>query len=116
MNVRVFRWLCCGIALTFAGFFAAVVLPAVLRDGDIVGAFAAGFVNPYASGYSLDVLLCWLTLLVWVLHDARTYRIRHGWICVMLGVVPGVAVGFPLYLVARSYQLREHRDEIAQRR
>lgn len=108
--MQTFRILCYVIALLFSACFAAVVVPALIRDGDIIGAFAAGFVNPYASGYSLDVLLCWLTLFIWVVYDSKAHAVRHGWICLALGVVPGVAVGFPLYLVLRSYQLQEVRS------
>ena len=73
----------------------------------IIGAFAAGFVNPYASGYSSDVVACWLIMAIWVIYEATSKAVRHGWICLLLGVIPGVAVGFSLYLVVRSVQLRE---------
>jgi hypothetical protein len=42
-----------------AGFklaFTVICIPQFLVNPDIVGAFAGGFVNPYASGYALDVL------------------------------------------------------------
>lgn len=100
-----FQLACGAIALTFTVYFAAIVVPAVLQDRDVFGAFAAGFVNPYASGYAADAILCWVTLLIWVLHDIRCHHIRHGWVCVVLGLVPGVAVGFAIYLILRHRQL-----------
>ncbi len=109
MNKKIFEIFCIGTALTFTALFAVVVFPALLQDMDILGAFAAGFVNPYSSGYSADVILCWVVLAIWVFHDARTHSVKRGWICVVLGIVPGVAVGFPLYLVLRNRQLKEAR-------
>ncbi len=93
------------IAVVFSLFFAAVVIPALLDDRDVIGAFAAGFDNPYASGYSFDVILCWVTLVVLIVHDARTHGVQHGWRFAAIGLVPGVAVGLPLYLISRRRQL-----------
>lgn len=106
MKQKVFEILCISIALMFSGIFAVVVIPALLNDGDIFAALLAGFVNPYSSGYSADVILCWITLLLWVIYDAKTHSIKNGWVCVLLGAAPGVAVGFPLYLVLRNRQLQ----------
>ncbi len=92
-------------AVVFLAIFLFIVTPAVLESGDIVGAFAAGFVNPYASGYSSDVLACWVILAAWIAYEAKTLGIRYGWICALLGIVPGVAVGFALYLLLRLRQL-----------
>ncbi|HKK29534.1 MAG TPA: DUF2834 domain-containing protein [Alphaproteobacteria bacterium] len=92
-------------SLFFAGFFAFVVVPPLMESRDVWGAFAAGFVNPYASGYSMDVLVCWSILAAWVVYEARRYAVRRGWICLLLGIVPGVAVGFALYLLLRAGQL-----------
>ncbi|WP_353254415.1 DUF2834 domain-containing protein [Salinisphaera sp. PC39] len=74
-----------------------------------MGAFAAGFVNPYASGYSTDVLFCWAILAAWVAYEAKKYSVRNGWVCLLLGIVPGVAVGFAMYLLLRAKQVGEVR-------
>lgn len=94
-------------AVVFTAIFAIVVVPPLIANPDVIGAFAAGFVNPYASGYSLDVIVCWGILAAWVAFEARTYRVRHGWLCLLLGLVPGVAVGFALYLLIRRKQVHE---------
>lgn len=91
--------------LAFLAIFLFVVIPPFLADPDIVGAFGAGFVNPYSSGYSSDVLACWVILAAWILFERKQYGVRHGLWCIALGVIPGVAVGFALYLLLRHRQI-----------
>ena len=92
------------MAIIFVVIFCAVVVPPLIENPDIVGAFSAGFVNPYASGYSTDVICCWIILLLWIIYEYP--KVKYGWVCLLLGLVPGVAVGFALYLVLRLHQLK----------
>ena len=105
MHQNTFHAIVLALAALFTAIFAVIVVPPLLAEPDVIGAFAAGFVNPYASGYSSDVLVCWLILATWVLYEHKTLGVRHGGLCLLLGVIPGVAVGFALYLVLRSRQL-----------
>lgn len=93
------------IAILFTAKFAIVVIPPLLENPDILGAFGAGFVNPYASGYSSDVFCCWAILFVWVLYEYP--KVKYGWVCLLLGVVPGVAVGLALYLILRLRYIKD---------
>jgi hypothetical protein len=97
------------VGLGFTVLFCVLVVPPLVANPDIVGAFAAGFVNPYASGYSSDVVACWLILAIWVVYEARSKSVKHGWMCLVVGVIPGVAVGFAAYLVLRFNQVGEPR-------
>lgn len=105
MNEQQFRAVIIAVALGFTVLFSVVVVPPLIADPDILGAFGAGFVNPYSSGYSSDVVACWLILAAWVAFEARSKGVKHGWLCLVVGVVPGVAVGFAAYLLVRSRQL-----------
>lgn len=89
----------------FAILFAIFVVPALIETGDVFGAFAAGFVNPFSTGYSLDVFVCAAILFLWILHERGSMNIKHGWIAIPLSFVPGVATGFAVYLFIRSRQL-----------
>ncbi|TCO69472.1 DUF2834 domain-containing protein [Chromatocurvus halotolerans] len=111
MSESVFKAILALAALFFTGFFALIVVPPLIENPDIWGAFAAGFVNPYSSGYSTDVLVCWTILAAWVFYEAKKYSVRKGWVCLLLGIVPGVAVGFALYLLLRGRQIREVRRD-----
>lgn len=104
-----FKLILAALGLGFAGVFAATVLPRMLVDADVIGAFAGGFVNPYATGYALDAIFCWMILAAWVVHDAHQHGVRHGWAALLIGVVPGVASGLALYLLMRQRQLQEVR-------
>lgn len=107
VSEQIFKIILIIAALAFTCFFAVVVVPPLMENPDLWGAFAAGFVNPYSSGYSMDVIVCWAILAAWVVYEARTYGVRRGWVCLLLGIVPGVAVGFALYLLLRAKQIRE---------
>lgn len=107
MTGRHFRFATTSLAVLFTAYFCAVVVPPLIGNPDILGAFAAGYVNPYASGYSTDVFVCWAILAVWVWYEASNHSVRYGWMCLILGVVPGVAVGFAAYLLLRQRQLRD---------
>lgn len=93
-------------AVLFTIIFCFLVIPPLIESPDIIGAFAAGFVNPFAAGYSTDVFFCWFVLALWIMYEYSHDSIRHGWMCLVLGVVPGVAVGFALYLLLRHSQLK----------
>ncbi len=103
MPKSVFIGLCAGIAVGFAVFFAIYVAPPALQTGDIIGAFAAGFVNPFAAGYSTDTILCGVLLLIWVLYERTQIVVPLWWVVPPLTLVPGVATGFGLYLVLRLF-------------
>ena len=92
-----------GVAFTIA--FFVIVVPPLLESGDIIGAFAAGFVNPFSSGYSLDVILCAFILFAWIIYERSALGIKYGWIAIPLSFAPGVATGFAFYLVLRMRQL-----------
>lgn len=101
MSDSVFQTTIITAAAVFTALFAYWCIPALIADPNIIGAFAAGFVNPYSSGYSADVIACWVILSAWIVYERRTLGIGGGLWCIALGVVPGVAVGFALYLLLR---------------
>ena len=104
MTARVFRAILIFLAMAFAIAFAAICIPPFVKNPNIPGAFAGGFVNPYATGYALDVFFTWAVLAAWVVYEARVKRVRHGWVALALGVVPSVATGFAVYLLLRLKQ------------
>lgn len=104
---KVFKVAMAAVALGFTLIFCVVVVPALIENPDVIGALAAGFVNPYAAGYSSDVIFCWLALAVLVVYDAKVLSVKHGWICLLLGLMPGVAVGMALYFIVRSSQVHQ---------
>ena len=103
MSESVFKSLLWLLALGFAAAFAYLCIPPLIENPDIWGALMAGFVNPYSSGYSTDVIMCWWVLAVWILYE-RGQGVRHGWVALLLGLVPGVATGFAAYLLIRLKQ------------
>lgn len=102
MTKTLFEGLCLIMGAAFAIAFAVIVVPALIETGDIPSAFAAGFVNPFSTGYSIDVIICAVLLTIWVIYERSALQIKHGWIAIPLSIVPGVAVGMAYYLILRS--------------
>ena len=105
MNETVFKRSIIIAAGVFLAVFLFYTLPAALELNDVVKSFAAGFVNPLATGYSVDVIACGFILIFWILFEAKHHNIRHGWVCMVLCIAPGVAVSFTAYLLLRQKQL-----------
>ncbi len=106
MSQKAFEYIVLALGLIFAVAFSVIVVPPLLASGDIVGAFAAGFVNPYSSGYSLDVILCAAILFVWIAYERSAHGVKHGWVAIPLSFLPGVATAFAVYLFIRSRQTK----------
>ena len=107
MSKIVFESLVLLFAAAFALVFLFVVVPPLLESGDIIGAFAAGFVNPFSAGYSIDVILCAAILFIWIIYERANLGVKHGWVAIPLSFMPGVATGFGVYLFIRSRQLSD---------
>lgn len=107
MSRKLFEYSVIGIGALFTLCFCVIVVPPLLASGDVIGAFAAGFVNPYASGYSLDVILCAVILILWIAYERSALEIKHGWIAIPLCFVPGVATAFAVYLILRLHQIKD---------
>ena len=94
------------IGIGFALFFFITLGPVLIENPDVIGAFKAGYVNPYSSGFATDAIACWMVLAAWVVYEKFQKGIKHGWIALVIGLVPGVATAFALYLVMRMRQLQ----------
>jgi len=103
MKKKIFKISLALVAIFFTLIFCFMVIPALMENTDIVEAIKGGFVNPYATGYSMDAICCWTILLIWVIYEMP--KIKYGWVCLLLGLIPGVAVGFAAYLIIRTNQL-----------
>lgn len=113
MNRTTFEYGTLALGALFAVCFFTLVVPPLLESGDIAGAFAAGFVNPYSTGYSIDVIICAFILILWMIYEWTSLGIRHGWVVIPLSFAPGVAVAFAVYLVIRSRQLSSDQNRVA---
>lgn len=105
MSGSVFKGLVGFLGAAFTLAFCTIVMPAFLESPNIIDAFAAGFVNPFSTGYSIDAILCAAILIVWITYEKSALHVRHGWIAVPLCAVPGVATAFAVYLLIRFSQV-----------
>jgi len=105
MNEQNFKRGIIGSTIIFMSVFLFYTLPYALEMGDIMAVSLAGFANPITSGWSTDVIVCWFIMSFWIFFEAKQFQIKWGWICLPLGIVPGVAFGFCLYLLIRQKQI-----------
>jgi hypothetical protein len=107
MSDRIFQAALWALALAFTVVFVSVVGPQLAIDNwDVSYALGQGFVNPYSSGYAWDIVFSYAVLVVWVLYEALARGVKHGWVVVILGFVPGVAVALAAYLLIRHRQVQ----------
>lgn len=92
-------------SLIFIIYFGINVAAPILNGTSITTAMNGGFVNSFASAYSMDAILSWVVLALWVIYEHK--EVKHGWVCLLLGLVPGVVVGFALYLVLRMRHIKK---------
>lgn len=85
--------------------FLFYTLPYAIELDDFIQVSLAGFVNPISSGWATDVIAFWFIMSFWIFFEAKQYQVKWGWICLPLGIVPGVAFGFCLYLIIRHKQV-----------
>lgn len=102
INNKLYKSLLTITALFFIAYFCIKVIPPLTEKFDVIGAFGAGFVNPFSSAYAMDAICCWVVLFIWILYESP--RVKYAWLCLLLGLMPGVAVGFALYLILRQNQ------------
>lgn len=105
MTKTTFECLVIFLGVTFTIIFTVIVAPAMIVSRDVIGAFAAGFVNPFSTGYSLDAIICAFILITWMLYERSSLNIRYGWVVIPLSFMPGVATAFAAYLILRSRQI-----------
>ena len=91
-----------GLAAAFVVALAVFVVPTFVDDHlDLAHAFDQALLNPYDTGFAMDLLFTYLILVTWVVYEAIYRDVRYGWIAVALGLLVGVSVGFAAYLVIR---------------
>lgn len=105
MTERSFKAGLMGIAALFIVSFVVILAPAV-DDLTFGSAIDDMFGTPVSSGVSTDILLTYAALVLWVVYEAVTKKVRRGWIALVLGAV-GVAVALPAYLLIRMRQADE---------
>jgi len=101
MNESLFRISLIIMAAGFVLYALVFFFPPIIENPDIIGVLKAGFVNPYATAYSIDLIACWVVLIFWIFHERHTFQIEWGWICIPIGLILGVVVGLSLYLLIR---------------
>ena len=86
--------------------FAFLLQP---QNGGIVGYGNALYANPAVASFTNDILLYALAGCIFMAVEARKLGIRHVWVYILLSFLVAVSVMFPLFLIARQYEISRQR-------
>jgi hypothetical protein len=67
--------------------------------------FKDGFENPAASFITVDVITGAIAYLVWMVPEARSLKMRHWWIYIVLVFAVSFAFSFPVFLLMRERKI-----------
>ncbi len=63
--------------------------------------------TPASRSFAFDISLFFLSAAIWMVQDARKYRIPHVWAYLLFGLLIAISVTFPLYLLVRESHLKQ---------
>ena len=69
--------------------------------------FKGGFENPAASFITVDVITGAVAYLVWMVPEARSLKMRHWWIYIVLVFAVSFAFSFPVFLFMRERKINK---------
>ena len=79
------------------------------QNGGMIGYRNALYANPAVASFTNDLLLYALAGCIFMAVEARRLRIRYVWVYILLSFLIAVSVMFPLFLIARQYEIsRQH--------
>jgi hypothetical protein len=79
------------------------------QNGGAVGFVFALYANSAAASFTNDLLLYALAGCIFMVTEARRLGIRYVWVYLLLSGLIAVSVMFPLFLIARQYELSRQR-------
>ena len=79
------------------------------QNGGMVGYILALYANPAAASFTNDIILYVLAGFIFMVIEARRLGIRHVWVYLLLSGLIAVSVMFPLFLIARQYEISRQR-------
>ena len=77
--------------------------------GGWAGYVAALYANPAVASFTNDILLYALAGCIFMAVEARRLGIRYVWVYILLSFFLAVSVMFPLFLIARQYEISRQR-------
>jgi len=79
------------------------------QNGGMIGYRNALYANPAVASFTNDILLYALAGCIFMAVEARRLRIRYVWVYILLSFLIAVSVMFPLFLIARQYEISRQR-------
>jgi len=74
-------------------------------NGGMVGFLRAALSNPAAASLTIDLALVGVALCIWMVAESQRVGIRFVAVYIVLSLVIGISVVFPLFLIVRQLKL-----------
>jgi len=81
------------------------------QNGGMLGFYSALYANPATASFTNDLLLYAVAGCIFMAVEARRIGIRHVWVYILLSFLIAVSVMFPLFLIARQYEISRQRAQ-----
>lgn len=73
---------------------------------DFPAAVSLLYTNPLSSSFTTDIIVAFITFVVWSVVESRRIGMRAAWLYPLLGLLLAFAFAFPLFLYMRERHLR----------
>jgi uncharacterized protein DUF2834 len=81
------------------------------QNGGALGFYSALYANPATASFTNDLLLYAISGCIFMAVEARRLGIRHVWIYILLSLLIAVSVMFPIFLIARQYEISRQNSQ-----
>ena len=79
------------------------------QNGGIVGYINALYANPATASFTNDIILYVVAGYIFMAVEAQRLGIRYVWVYILLSSLIAVSVMFPLFLIARQFEISRQR-------
>ena len=81
------------------------------QNGGALGFYYALYANPATASFTNDLLLYAISGCIFMAVEARRLGIRYVWVYILLSLLIAVSVMFPLFLIARQYEISRQNSQ-----
>ncbi|MDA8793128.1 DUF2834 domain-containing protein [Bacteriovoracaceae bacterium] len=75
--------------------------------GDLKLFVANNLINPASASIFFDISFLFVSISVWFYMEGKKLDIKLWWVYIITGLIIGISISFPLFLIHRNIKLKE---------